>query len=112
MEHGGDSEEMGAQVKKIVLFFEPHVKVLERDRDHDHGQDKVVAEGKGHDHNHHGSKDMRGVLLGSALFVAALLLPLEGMPRLLLYLGAYFLIGGEVILRAFRNRYHGSLCHK
>lgn len=109
MEHGGDSEEMGAQVKKIVLFFEPHVKVLERDRDHDHGQDKVMAEGKGHDHNHHGSKDMRGVLIGSALFVAALLLPLEGMSRLLLYLGAYFLIGGEVILRAFRNLTRGQV---
>jgi Cd2+/Zn2+-exporting ATPase len=52
---------------------------------------------------------MRGVILGTALFAAALLLPLEGIPRLLMYLGAYFLIGGEVILRAFRNLTRGQV---
>ncbi|HZH92495.1 MAG TPA: heavy metal translocating P-type ATPase [Tissierellaceae bacterium] len=108
VEHGGDSQEMGAQVRKIVLFFEPHVEVLERDRDHDKDQGHEGEEGHSHGHNH-GSKDMRGVILGTALFVAALVLPLEGLPSLLLYLGAYLLIGGEVILRAFRNLTRGQV---
>lgn len=99
---------MGAQVRKIVLFFEPHVEVLERDRDHDKDQGHEGEEGHSHGHNH-GSKDMRGVILGTALFVAALVLPLEGLPSLLLYLGAYLLIGGEVILRAFRNLTRGQV---
>lgn len=99
---------MGAQVRKIVLFFEPHVEVLERDRDHDKDQGHEGEEGHSHGHNH-GSKDMRGVILGTALFLAALVLPLEGLPSLLLYLGAYLLIGGEVILRAFRNLTRGQV---
>jgi Cd2+/Zn2+-exporting ATPase len=106
VEHTGDSKELGAQVRKIVLFFEPHVEVLERDRDYDHGHENGS---EGNSHHHHGSKDMRGVILGTALFAAALLLPLEGIPRLLMYLGAYFLIGGEVILRAFRNLTRGQV---
>ena len=108
VEHGGDSQEIKAQVRKIVLFFEPHVEVLERDRDHDKDQGHEGEEGHSHGHNH-GSKDMRGVILGTALFVAALVLPLEGLPSLLLYLGAYLLIGGEVILRAFRNLTRGQV---
>ena len=100
---------MGAQVRKIVNFFEPHVEVLEKDNQLDQGKDNEEAHGESHYHKHQGSKDMRGVMLGAALFVAALLLPLEGLPRLMLYLGAYILIGGEVILRALRNLTRGQV---
>ena len=100
---------MGDQVKKIVLFFEPHVRVLGREDDRDHSLDNGEGPGKSHGHKHQGSKDMRGVMIGTVLFAAALLLPLEGIPILMLYLGAYLLIGGEVILRAFRNLARGQV---
>ncbi len=40
------------------------------------------------------------ILGGAALFILALLLPLEGLPRLLLCLLAYFLVGWDVLRRA------------
>ncbi|WP_422487287.1 heavy metal translocating P-type ATPase [Gudongella sp. DL1XJH-153] len=52
---------------------------------------------------------MKGVIAGAVLFAAALILPVDGLPKLLLFLLAYFLIGGEVILRAVRNLTRGQV---
>ena len=49
-------------------------------------------------------KKMLGRILGSlALYFAAMLLPLAGLPRLLWYLATYALIGWDVLWRAVRN---------
>ncbi len=101
-----DSHELGTQVKKIVLFFEPHVKVVEKD---DYLAEDDEARGHGTDHFQHATKDMKGVIAGAVLFAAALILPVDGLPKLLLFLLAYFLIGGEVILRAVRNLTRGQV---
>lgn len=46
---------------------------------------------------------------GAVLFVAALLLPLEGWGKLALYLTAYLAAGGDVLWKACRNLLHGQV---
>lgn len=47
--------------------------------------------------------------LGAALFAAALLFSATGAFSLILYLGAYILIGGQVVLRALKNITKGKI---
>ncbi len=54
-------------------------------------------------------KQLAYILAAAALFGAALLLPLEGAPRLALYLLAYLVVGGGIVLRAARNILHGQV---
>jgi len=104
--HEGNSSELGTQVKKIVQFFEPHVKVVEKDNNLGEDYD---SNGHGLGKPNHGTKNMKSVILGSVLFAAALILPVEGLPKFLLFLLAYLLAGGEVILRAVRNLTRGQV---
>lgn len=46
---------------------------------------------------------------GAVLFVAALLLPLQGWGKLALYLTAYLAAGGDVLWKACRNLMHGQV---
>jgi len=49
------------------------------------------------------------LLVGALLFTTALISPLSGMIRLVLYIAAYLLIGGDVALRAGKNILKGRL---
>ena len=49
------------------------------------------------------------ILLSAALLIAAALLPLEGWPRLAVFLIPYALIGWDVLWRAMRNIAHGEI---
>ena len=49
------------------------------------------------------------ILLSAALLIAAALLPLEGWPRLAVFLIPYALIGWDVLWRAMRNIAHGEV---
>lgn len=90
---------------EIVNFFEPHVKVLDKDQ---------IGEKIKHHQRHdfggsHDSKSMRYAAIGAILFAFGLLSPITGIPRLLLFLAAYSLAGGEVVLRALRNITKGQI---
>lgn len=75
--------------------------------DHTHGDD---AHGHSHDH---GAGDTRRIILrlagGGILAAAAMLLPLGGVPELLLFLAAYLIVGGEVVWSAARNIIRGRV---
>lgn len=43
------------------------------------------------------------ILISAAAFIAAWLLPLEGIAQLIVYLAVYALIGWDVLWRAVRN---------
>jgi len=90
---------------EIVNFFEPHVRVLDKDHTIENAE---LDNGHGHG-GFHASKSMRYVAAGAVLFIFGLMLPIEGIPRLLLFLAAYALAGGEVVLRAFRNISRGQI---
>lgn len=49
------------------------------------------------------------ILLGALLFVAALLIPQEGIGRLFLFLPAYLVVGGDVLWKACRHIAQGQV---
>lgn len=49
------------------------------------------------------------IIIGAILFLGSYLIPLEGLPRLLLYLIVYFIIGGDILLKAGRNILKGQI---
>lgn len=53
-------------------------------------------------------KTLYRILAGALVLIAALLAPLDGYYRLILFLPAYFIIGGDVLLEAFKNILRGQ----
>lgn len=94
-------------VEKIVKFFEPHVNVVEKGRikEHNHTNDHH----EGHDHSHHSGKDMKFVVVGSIIFALAIIFKNQQFLRLGLFIVSYILIGGEVLVRAYKNIRRGQI---
>lgn len=80
----------------------------EEDHTHSHGND----ESHGHSHEH-GEGDTRRIMLrlagGAVLAAAGMFLPVSGITELLIFLAAYLIVGGEVVLAAARNIIRGQV---
>ena len=65
----------------------------------------------GHDRSDDGSlkKEIVKLAIGMALFLPAVFLSLNSKIELVLYLAAYFIVGGEVLLRAVKNSMKGQI---
>ena len=97
------------------------------DHSHNHDSDEGCGCGCGHDHEHGGnveSKDIAKIFLATALLVIAVFtgkyagsladktgisLGTAETVSLLLYLAAYFTVGGEVVRTAVKNICHGKV---
>ena len=55
------------------------------------------------------TKTLCRILAGAVLLLAAVLIPAQGLLRLLLFLLPYLLVGGDVLWRAVRNILHGQV---
>jgi Cd2+/Zn2+-exporting ATPase len=130
------AEEAGLEAARTVTALEPHVKLKEKlaaggarplaksghdhhhshehqDGDsHHHGHSHGDEEGHGHTHSH-GEGDTRRILLrlagGGILGAAGMLLPVSGLVELLIFLAAYLIVGGEVVLQAVKNIIRGQV---
>lgn len=110
-------EDMTPQIQKICASIEPDVMVIPKedsrqksvhqhthDCDHDHVHESASAHG--HEHTHAKSKnDLVYILIGAALFILGLLVEhfifeTYSMP---LFLIAYLILGGKVLLTAAKN---------
>ncbi|MGV2885582.1 heavy metal translocating P-type ATPase [Paenibacillus taichungensis] len=93
-----------------------------QDHKHDHGShaghDHGHADGHDHDahagHSHEHGAGQTKVLLarlaaGSILVAAAIWSPLEGWAQLALYVVAYLIAGGDIVLQAFKNIIRGQV---
>lgn len=49
------------------------------------------------------------IIIGALVFVVALIAPLSGYINLAIFLLAYFIIGGDVLIRAIKNIAHGQI---
>lgn len=130
------AEAAGVAAARTVTALEPNVKLREKlggsraqsspkdsrhhghghGHSHDHGHDHShgAADEHGHGHSHsHGEGDTRRIViqlvLGGLLAGAGMLLPVKGVPELLLFLAAYLIAGGEVVLQAARNIARGQV---
>ncbi|MEI4831938.1 heavy metal translocating P-type ATPase [Bacillus sp. FJAT-53711] len=89
-------------IKEIVQRLEPEVKVVreKEQTEHDHS----------HDHGEAGMKKMIWRLsIGAILTVVAALASLPQMVTILLFVIAYIIIGGEIVLRAVKNITRGQV---
>lgn len=84
------------QIKKKIVEIEPGVKVEEHGQSHEH----EYAEGKGM---------LVRIGVSAALLLAALLIPLGGQIKALIFLEAYVIIGGDVLLRSVKNIMRGQV---
>jgi Cd2+/Zn2+-exporting ATPase len=85
---------------------------------HNHGEGKAHnhdhAEDDGHGHSHdHGENSVRTMMIrliaSAAIGAAAILLSLNSTVELILFIVAYLIIGGDIVLRAVKNIIRGQV---
>lgn len=90
----------------------------EHKHNHEHGEGKSHnhdhAEDDGHGHSHdHGENSVRTMIIrliaSSAIGAAAILLSLNSTVELMLFIVAYLIIGGDIVLRAVKNIIRGQV---
>ncbi|WP_342400350.1 heavy metal translocating P-type ATPase [Weizmannia sp. FSL W8-0676] len=103
-----DIDRLEAEATKIIKRLEPEVEVVPESHDHDHDHD--------HDHGHshdHGSENTRKMLvrlgIGAILAGIGMFAPVSGMGELGLFLIAYLIVGGDIVLRAAKNILRGQV---
>lgn len=105
----------------------PHSRTPEHTHGQEHSDYSTHAESRGHSHtraehehsrghshsHEHGAGGTRRILLqlgaGAVLAAAGMLLPVSGITELLIFLAAYLIAGGEVVLSAVRNMIRGQV---
>ncbi len=115
-----DPDALLEQMQEIVSSIEPEVKIST----HDHAHHSTEQCGCGHEHDHsHGHHHHHGeeksqwmpLLIGAGLFAAGLLLELMGITvfsvpvGVLCYIGAYGLLGWQVLADAGKNLIKGHV---
>ncbi|MFJ5622823.1 heavy metal translocating P-type ATPase [Peribacillus loiseleuriae] len=88
----------------IVKRLEPEVEVLSEFHDHN--------DGHGHSHDHGNENTKKKVIrlgIGAVLATIGMLTPVSGMVELSLFLIAYLIIGGDIVLRAGKNILRGQV---
>ena len=83
-----------------------------RDAGHDHGHSHDHNAHAGHSHEHGAGQTkvlLARLAAGSALVAAAIWSPLDGWAQLALYVVAYLIAGGDIVLQAFKNIIRGQL---
>lgn len=110
-------DEIKNQMEEIVHSFEPDVKVENYNRnkkvcnnnscncnDHDHSNE----ESHNHDHEHESGSKIK-LILGVALFILALIFKEKEVYGVVLFILSYIVIGGSVIISAFKNIVKGRV---
>lgn len=54
-------------------------------------------------------KSLIRILIGAVIYASAFFIPLEGKEKLMIYLPAYIIVGGDVLYRAVRNILNGQV---
>ena len=78
--------------------------------------EEIVSEPSHHEHSHHhdhGSENTKKMLIrlivGAVIAAIGMLVPVSGVIELVLFLIAYIIIGGEIVLRAVKNILSGQV---
>ncbi|KLO23219.1 ATPase [Marinitoga sp. 1197] len=92
------------EIKKLVKKIEPEVEVIKKENNqHDHS----------HNHSHNGefNRKLETIRLFSALgiFITALIIKEPFYLKVALYIAAYLISGGKVLIRSFKNIMRGNV---
>ncbi|MBW8350355.1 cadmium-translocating P-type ATPase [Bacillus sp. IITD106] len=93
-----DKTDIISAVKKKVKIIEPSITPLEKGNDHDHD---------------HGSKNTKVIIsrliIGALLAAIGMFAPISELLELAIFIIAYLIIGGDIVLRAARNIVRGQV---
>ncbi|QTA37375.1 cadmium-translocating P-type ATPase [Thermosipho ferrireducens] len=96
------------EIKKIVKKLEPNIKIREYDKEQEIKQEK-----NHHSHDHGGSFNKRNeiirLILTVTFFIAAIFVKDPYSLKVTLYVIAYLISGGKVLLRSFKNIIRGNV---
>ncbi|MFZ7947224.1 MULTISPECIES: heavy metal translocating P-type ATPase [Bacillaceae] len=115
-----EMDRLEEEATKIVKRLEPHIEVISSNNHNNHGHSHKHSHGHDHSHGHehghshdHSSDNTKKMLIrlgiGTIIGGIGLLAPVSGMIELGLFIIAYLLIGGEIVLRAVRNIIRGQV---
>ena len=107
-----DTEKTIAKAKEIILHLESHIKIIDESVNPDSpltGNLELECgdckEQKAFPFN----KEAYKILFGGALFLLGFLLNLPTLYNLIIFTASYLLVGGEILLRAFKNMLRGQI---
>lgn len=116
------SEKNNGNISKRNICTESSCSVKEEHHSHSHNDRCCTEKGhnhneelkeSGHDHNHsHGSfkiKDNLRLIIGAIIYAIAMIFQDKSILSVVLFVSSYVLIGGDVVLTAFRNIIRGEL---
>ena len=107
--------DIDADVLRVVHTYEPDVKVTDKDAPKNKEADE---HGHSHDHGHShgeesGTRQLVLLISGAAVFVLGIflrsVLELNGYVELAIFVVAYILLGGSVVIRAIKNITRGQI---
>lgn len=109
----GQDELVVSKAKKKVNSLEPHIRVIDKSglksrntQTHDH------AEGHAHDHDHgdvNTKRTLTRIMISAILAAVGVFGPLTGFWELALFVIAYIIVGGDIVLRAAKNIVRGQV---
>lgn len=76
--------------------------------EHHHNNENGHSHEHSHEHNHESNPLIR-IFAAIIIFIAALLMNLSGLSKFILFLTAYLIAGGDVLIRAFKNIIKGEV---
>jgi len=97
------SDQIITQMKEDILNIEPDVTVKEK------GKEKSTSHQTSGLWNHMNKKQLGILILGVLVFLLALWNPFAFIPSWVFYGLSYFLIGGDIVLKALRNIARGEV---
>ncbi|MBF8983911.1 cadmium-translocating P-type ATPase [Lutibacter sp. B2] len=121
IKNNAKANEIIDEVKMIVKKLEPHVAVIEAkksithsEHNHSHNNGQCCDHDHGHSHEHsHGEGNNKRALIrlgiGAVIFAIAVALKFPHKVEFALYAISYLLVGGEVLLIAFKNILRGQI---
>ncbi|MDE5055145.1 heavy metal translocating P-type ATPase [Niallia taxi] len=127
-----EEESIVAKTQKTINRLEPHVKLVEKhngkrnkdkvhshnhshgahnhDHDHEHGHSHDHAHGHSHDHGNNDIKKMISrLVLGGLILGLGIFSSVSGLAELSIFLLAYIIVGGDIVLRAVKNIIRGQV---
>jgi Cd2+/Zn2+-exporting ATPase len=99
VENKFDLEKVSKEIEKIVVKKEPHVKVISEGEDNSHD----------HDHEDFDKKELIKMGIGALFFGIGIIGKFSNNLEFTIFFIAYILIGGDVLLKAFKNILRGQI---
>lgn len=110
VEFTDEHADMLQRIRETAERLEPGIVVTEKEKRHSTGG------GHGHDHDHDHDHDGNGItalIIGAAIFVAGMVLQyafrINSYVLLAVFVTGYIILGGEIVLKAFKNILRGQI---